>query len=394
MPSYSRRQASLRSVSLVSTSCLAFSIIYETARAIAAPPVATIDGMPPVVDSSNLYSEARAGNMADAVAGQMTRLYVPNPAADGVDVIDPATMKVVERYPAGPQPQRVVPSWDLRTLWVTSQTAGRADGSLTPLDPETGKRGRPVAVTDPDNLYFTPDGKEAIVVAAVRARLEFRDARTMAPHAHLDVPACKGIRYADFSIDGRYAIFTCAFAGRLAKVDTVSHRLLGYLSFGGTGRPEDVRISPDGKHFYVADGAAGGVRVIDGERFSQVDFIATGIGAHGLYPSRDGKQLYVANRGSYLTAPHSGRGSISVIDFERREVVANWPIPGGGSPDTGSVSADGKTLWLAGRFDDVVYAIDTERGAVRSIPVAAASRALTVWPQPGRYSLGYTGNMR
>jgi YVTN family beta-propeller protein len=89
-----------------------------------------------------------------------------------------------------------------------------------------------------------------------------------------------------------------------------------------------------------------------------------------------------------------GDGSISVIDFATRKVVANWPIPGGGSPDMGNVSADGKTLWLAGRFDNVVYAIDTNDGTVQKIPVGTEPHGLTVWPQPGRYSLGHTGNMR
>ena len=84
----------------------------------------------------------------------------------------------------------------------------------------------------------------------------------------------------------------------------------------------------------------------------------------------------------------------SYYDFATRKVVANWPMPGGGSPDMGNVSADGKVLWLSGRFDDVVYAIDTTSGVAKSIPVGTEPHGLTVWPQPGRYSLGHTGNLR
>ena len=84
-------------------------------------------------------------------------------------------------------------------------------------------------------------------------------------------------------------------------------------------------------------------------------FVDTGIGAHGLYPSRDGKVLYVANRGSHrIDGTPKGPGSVSVIDFATHKVVKTWPIPGGGSPDMGNVSGRGsKGLWLAGRFDDV-----------------------------------------
>jgi DNA-binding beta-propeller fold protein YncE len=80
------------------------------------------------------------------------------------------------------------------------------------------------------------------------------------------------------------------------------------------------------------------------------------VGAHGLYPSRDGTKLYVANRGSHeIRGKAKGPGSVSVFDFATGAVETTWTIAGGGSPDMGNVSADGKTLWLSGRYDDVVY---------------------------------------
>ena len=96
----------------------------------------------------------------------------------------------------------------------------------------------------------------------------------------------------------------------------------------------------------------------------------------------------------FVHGTRHGKGSVSVIDFATRKVVATWPIPGGGSPDMGNVSADGNELWLSGRFDDTVYAINTTTGAVKKIPVGMEPHGLTVWPQPGRYSLGHTGNLR
>jgi DNA-binding beta-propeller fold protein YncE len=159
--------------------------------------------------------------------------------------------------------------------------------------------------------------------------------------------------------------------------------------------PQDIRISPDGKIFYVADMHGDGVFLIDGDRFTETAFIPTGVGAHGLYPSRDGKKLYVANRGSHsIVGGKHGAGSVAVIDFATRQVEATWRIPGGGSPDMGNVTADGKQIWLSGRWDDVVYAIDTASGTARIIPVGIEPHGLTVWPQPGRYSLGHTGNVR
>ena len=357
--------------------------------------VTTVPGMPPVTNVHNMYSNAGFNDFSPAVASALPRIYVPNLRSNDVYVIDPATFKVVDKFPVGHSPQHVVPSWDLQTLWVTNNAEHRSDGSLTPIDPKTGKPGEAIPVTGPYNMYFTPNGKEAVVVVESKARLDFRDAHTMALKSILEAPNCKGINHADFSIDGKYAIFTCEFDGTLAKIDFVNRKVVGYLQLSKRGMPQDIRVSPDGKVVYVADMMADGVYLIDGDSFKQIGFIKTGVGTHGLYPSRDGTKLYVANRGSNkVHGPRNGPGSVSVIDFATRKVVANWPIPGGGSPDMGNVTADGKWLWLSGRFDDVVYAFDTATGKVKIIKVGMEPHGLAVWPQPGRYSLGHTGIMR
>jgi DNA-binding beta-propeller fold protein YncE len=149
---------------------------------------------------------------------------------------------------------------------------------------------------------------------------------------------------------------------------------------------QDVKLSPDGRVFYVADMHAGGVWEIDGRRLKTLGFLRTGAGAHGLYPSRDGKLLYVTNR---------GEGSISVISFRTGRPVRKWRLRGGGSPDMGGVSEDGRVLWLSGRYNGVVYAISTRTGRLLArIPVGSGPHGLCVWPQPGRYSLGHTGDLR
>ena len=388
--------------------------------------VTTVAGMPPVLDARNVYSETAAGKISPALAGDLTRIYVPNLRGHDVHVVDPATMKVVDRFKVGHSPQHVVPSWDLRTLWVTNNAERRTDGSLTPIDPKTGKPGPAIEVDNPYNMYFTPDGKSAVVVAEARKRLDFRNPKTMALQYSIDVPGCAGVNHADFSIDGRFAIFTCEFAGTLAKIDLAERKVTGYLKLtmparrfkevpgaprvkpgqvwepGETevctvtkGMPQDIRISPDGKRFYIADMHADGVHIIDGESFTQAGFIPTGLGAHGLYPSRDGKLLYVANRGSHkIHGSPKGNGGVAVIDFATEKIVTRWGVPGGGSPDMGNISADGKYLWLAARYDDVIYRFDTATGDVAQVKVGAEPHGLTVWPQPGRYSLGHTGNLR
>jgi YVTN family beta-propeller protein len=376
---------------------LQFVTLWQAqARAGEAPrTIQTVPGMPPVLDPNNLYSETRPDKLSPVVAKHLHRVYVPNRSSNDVWVIDPQSLKVIDKFKVGVHPQHVVPSWDLKTLWVNNNAEGRTDGSVTPIDPLTGKPGKNIPVDDPYNMYFTPGGDAAIIVAEARLRLDFRDPQTMAMKYSIDTPQCKGINHADFSIDGRFGIFTCEYAQSLAKIDLVEKKVSGYLKLSKGGMPQDVRISPDGKLFYIADMKAEGVFIVDAEKFTEIGHIKTGLGAHGLYPSRDGTKLYVANRGvARVYGPPKGKGSVSVIDFASRKVEATWPIPGGGSPDMGNVTVDGKQLWLSGRYDNSVYVVDTVTGSVKSIPVKTEPHGLTVWPQPGRYSLGHTGNLR
>jgi YVTN family beta-propeller protein len=334
--------------------------------------------------TANVYAAAGADQLSPVVRGDPALVYVPNSQSNTVDVIDQRSFKVIAHYPVGVLPQHVTPSYDLRTLYVDNDEGN----SLTPIDPMTGRpRGAPIPVADPYNLYFTPGGAYAIVVAEALRRLDFRDAKTMRLHRSLAVPGCAGVDHMDFSADGRYLYASCEFAGRMIQVDVQREQLVRTLTLnGGVASPQDVRLAPDGRLLYVADQAGGGVWELDPRRFRVIGFLHTGLGAHGLYPSRDARLLYVTNRAA---------GTISVLDFATRRVVGTWRIPGPASPDMGGVSADGFTLWLSGRYNAEVYAIDTQTGRLRArIPVGLGPHGLCVWPQPGRYSLGHTGITR
>ena len=346
-----------------------------------------LPGMPPLLDPHNVYSAAAPGKLAEAVKAFPARVYVPNSKSDTVDVIDPATFKIVGHFALPKrsnhllEPQHVVPSWDLKRLWVAQDLGDQ----LTMFDPATGKMGKSIQVDDPYNMYFTPDGKYAIVMAEREKRIDFRDAQTMQVVKRVPVN-CEGVNHADFTPDGRFMIATCEFSSELIKVDVAAKSVLSHLKLEPKGMPQDCRLSPDGKVFYVANMDANGVHVIDGDAFRQIDFIKTGKGAHGLYFSRDVKYMYVSNR---------GEGSVSLIDLATRKVATKWMIPGGGSPDMGGVSADGKLLWLSGRYNREVYVFDTSDGSLRArIRVGDGPHGMCVYPQPGRYSLGHTGNMR
>ncbi len=370
--------------------------------------MAASSGGLPAAPSPNVYAAAGADALSSIARASRPMVYVPNTLSNTVQLVDPRTYRVVGRFHTPREPQHVVPSWDLKTLWVNADRGN----SLIPIDPVTGKAGRPVHVEDPYNLYFTPDGKHAVVMAERLHRLDVRDARTMKLQRSLPVP-CAGINHADFSADLSFLVASCEFSGKLVVVDSAATKIQKVIDLntvktpgdtspaqamsmpgspknglrpGASAMPQDVRLAPDGRHFLVADMLRNGVWVVDAHTLKVARFIHTGLGAHGLYPSRDGRQVYVSNRDA---------GTVSVLDAVTLATAAVWRIPGGGSPDMGGVTADGAQLWLAGRYDDVVYVFDTTTGRLlHTIAVDSGPHGLCVWPQPGRFSLGHTGNMR
>ena len=354
-----------------------------------------LPGMPAVLDC-NVYEQAGANMLSPAVANDPQVVYVPDSYGTQVTVISQATRKIIRTFTTGFLSQHVVPSYDLKTLWVNASAANQ----FVPINPATGQPGTPVPETRPYNLYFTPDGKQAVVMVEQDDTIRFANPHTFARIDDIHVPNCKGPNHADFSANGRFFVVSCEFSGVLVKIDTLSHRVLGVLTLPshpivgsadpqvmGMSMPQDVRLSPDGATFYIADMGTNQVIRLNALTFKIEGAIGMPKNPHGIYFSRDGKYMYVSDRGA---------GEVSVIDWRTNRIAATWVIPGGGSPDMGGVSADGKTLWLSGRYDGVVYVFDTVTGKlIDKISVPESSpHGLAVWPQPGRYSLGHTGNMR
>jgi DNA-binding beta-propeller fold protein YncE len=338
--------------------------------------------VPRLLKKNNVYAADFANKLSPVVRHDRPLIYVPNSLSNTVDEIDPHTFKIVRHFKVGTLPQHVVPSYDLKTLWVNNDKGN----SLTPINPRNGKPGKRVHVLDPYNLYFTPDGRYGIVMAEAYQRIDFVNAHTMKLRHTLPVPSCPGVNHADFSRNGRLMLVSCEFSGRMILVDVPHQKLLKTITLKPGAAPQDVKLSPDGRVYYVADMISSGVWKISAKTYKPIGFIPTGLGAHGLYVSRDARYLYVSNRRD---------SSISLISLKTRKVVKKWVIPGGGTPDMGGVSTNGKVLWLTGRYSSEVYAINTRNGKlIKRIKVGLGPHGLSVYPQPGRYSLGHTGVFR
>ena len=336
---------------------------------------------PPV---GGIYAGPASGVLDARVEDLPPRVYVPNEGSNDVAVIDPETFEIVGRFAAGAAPEHISPDWDFSKLYVSNMNGA----TLTVIDPETQDAIETMQVPFPYNLFFTPDGSKAIVVAdylgidmVADNGLYFYDRETWELIKFVQVP-WPGVNHLDFSPDGSYLMVTTESAGAVVKIDTTSLEILGTVDVGGS--PLDIRLGPDGDVFYVANQGTHGVDIIDAEAMEAIGFIPTSNGAHAFAFSRDASRLFVTNRLD---------NTISVIDLASNSVVDTWE--GGGSPDMATVSPDGSQLWISNRFHGTVTVFDPETGEqLANIATGGNPHGLTYWPQPGSMSLGHNGNMR
>ena len=207
------------------------------------------------LDPHNVYAADTPGDLAPAARRARPLIYVPNSESDTVDEIDPQTYRIVRHFAVGALPQHVIPSYDLRTLYVANDQGN----SLTPIDPATGIPGRPIPVDDPYNMYYTPDGRYAVVVEERLRELAFRDAHTMKLHHSLSVPQCAGVNHADYTADGRYMLVSCEFGSSMIVVDVNRERVVKSGAAQARSLAAGREAVADGGVFYVADLDYGGV---------------------------------------------------------------------------------------------------------------------------------------
>jgi len=350
-----------------------------------APSVApTAVPTPTPTPPGGVYAGTVGGQLDPRVADLPLRVYVPNELSGDVAVIDPVSLTVVGRFNVDAAPEHITPDWDLSKLYVNNMNGA----TLTVIDPRIEQPVDTLKVPFPYNLYYTPDGSKAIVVAdylgismVADNGLYFYDRETWELLKFVQVP-WPGVNHLDFSPDGSFLLVSCESTGFVVKVDTTEMTITGSLQVGGS--PLDVRLAPAGDVFFVANQGTHGIDVIDAVAMERVGFIETGRGAHGLSFSRDVKRLFVTNRNN---------GTISVIDVATRQVVDTWEV--GGSPDMIAVSPDGSQMWISNRFHGTVTVVNPETGdVIKVIATGGNPHGLTFWPQPGSISLGHNGNMR
>ncbi|MDW8444401.1 MAG: hypothetical protein RML45_08900 [Acetobacteraceae bacterium] len=96
-----------------------------------------------------------------------------------------------------------------------------------------------------------------------------------------------------------------------------------------------------------------GLRDRSRRRGETIRRIRTGAGAHNIFPSPDGRALFVTNRVA---------GTISILDARSFAVLGSHRAPG--APDCLDFSPDGRQIWFTQRVGNRVGVLDVETGAL------------------------------
>ena len=304
--------------------------------------------IPALLERRDVYAADRPGRLAPRrPARPRARLRAQLASRTPSTSSTSARRRIVEHFAVGALPQHVTPSWDLRTLWVTNDRGN----SLTPIDPRTGRHGPPRArCSTPTTSTSPPTGAARSSSPRRHRELDFREPHTMRLRHALHVPRCAGVDHMDFTADGRHALVSCEFAGRMIVVDLRRERVVRTIALRAGAMPQDVKLSPDGRTFYVADMASDGVWLIDARRMrTRAPPADRPRRARPVPEPRLARCLYVSNR---------GEGTIT------RDLVphpaadrASGDCPAAAHPTWAALSADGRVLWLSGRYNAEVYAI-------------------------------------
>jgi YVTN family beta-propeller protein len=237
--------------------------------------------------------------------------------ADGVAVIDAATMQLVRLLKAGSDPEQFDLSKDGKRLFISNEDTS----SLSVLNVETGALEASVPVGhEPEGVRVSPNGRWVVVTN------ETGDSVTVVDESSLTVtntlPVGRRPRDVAFTPDSATIYISGEFDSSLyhAAVPKGSHaeRL---LQLRNEDRPMGLVLDSARKRLYVSTGRGGTIVVVSVEGAKVLKEIPVGKRPWGIALSHDGRRLFSANGPS---------NDVSIIDTSSLTVIKTVPV--GSSP--------------------------------------------------------------
>lgn len=248
-----------------------------------------------------------------------TLLYVACGDDDTIDVIDVATLEVVDSIPTGPSPEVFAFSPDQKMIYVSNEE----DSRLEAIDLATRVSVQDVPTgAEPEGVLVMPDGKTAYVTSEVADMVHVVDTATGAVTKNILV----GTRPRRFILtpDGSELWVSCELSSEIFVIDTATNEIKGdSLIFVPPGfREEDVTpvgmaITKDGTKVLLSLGRANHIAIIDAHSKQVLKYVLVGKRAWSVDLSSDEKTAYVANGLS---------DDVTLVDMASMNPVKSVPV--------------------------------------------------------------------
>jgi YVTN family beta-propeller protein len=333
------------------------------------------------ITTSAIAQPAQAPWARNVPASHPDRVYAAEQFSNTVSVTDPVAGKLLGVIRLGdPQPANFSPLYkgqvlvhglgfspDGRTLAVVSI----GSNSVTFIDTSTNAVKHTTYVgRSPHEAFFTPDGKELWVTVRGEDYVSIIDPATYEEKMRLKTPGGPGMTI--FSPDGKYGFVCSSFNPELVVFDVASHAVVGHAAQPSPFCP-NLAATPDGKQLWYTLKDVGETVVIAATPpFATLKVIDTG-------PITNHVNFARTPRGQFAYVAVGGLNQVQVFRTDDFQKVATIPV--GRLPHGVWPSGDGRRIFVGLENDDALAIIDTTTNTVvGSVPIGQAPQAIAYVP--------------
>lgn len=301
-----------------------------------------------------------AANAPDVAISSKDRVYLSDQTSNTVSVVDPFTEKLLGVIRLGdPTPGNLSPLYKGQLLVHgmgfsskdnTLAVVSIGSNSVSFIDTQTNLVKHTTYVgRSPHEAMFTPDGKEVWVTVRGEDYIQVLDGKTYAPTSRISVPNGPGMTI--FSPDKPYGYVCSSFSPETVVIDTNSRNIVGRIKQASPFCP-DIAATPDGKQVWLTLKDIGKTQVIKAAPpFNTLAVLDTGPITNHVNIARNSKGQF-----AYVTVGGLNMVKVFTTDDHPRQVasIGTGALPHGLWP-----SGDGKRMYVGLENANAVAVIDT-----------------------------------
>jgi YVTN family beta-propeller protein len=331
----------------------------------------------------------RTQDAAVAASYSNTRIYVTNSAGNTVDVIDPASNKVVQTIRGIELPHGVTFSPDGARVYVSNES----ESVLDVVDQKSGEILKKIPLSArPNNIAITKDGGRVIV--GIRTDPGVVDVIDTASLTRVkSIPVDGSVHNVYVTPDGKYAVSGSIENKAATIIDLHSEQAVWEVKFDSSVRPMAFDSNPDGstRRIFVQLTSLNGFAVVDFAKRAEVARIQlpdqpggfggpegrTGTPSHGIGVAPDGKSLWVNSTFANATFKYSLPDLQLIGHVVLPEVQTPGNSPAGSVPEWITFTPDSKVVYVSNSGARSVSAIDAVTLKLRAvIPVGEVPKRI------------------